>query len=1095
MPSPSNDSKDGMTLTFTRLAAWASYPRLSMREFRTQFPLAGSDDWRGEHDADDSGFEVILVTGNLSLTQDEYLEFLRDPARRLAVDGDLQVEGRVSGVFFVSGDLHCHSVLMSWKWRDDAVRGRILASDCVCISSDDRGARRVAPACRIETRFLFCWFYEIGQVELNAAAVVFILADWDDSHNLDVPNPVVVWHDTVHVLAMEYRDEVTMADSDQPSWDFKAIEAALRAGRSIYQPGFDIACYPVRIAADDALSLDDLPLAYALYRQAAAISPAYYPAWYGMADALWFAGAFEQALDAFIAASKKFPEDECGLLNDAAVLAARCALMLGRLALATQMAGVALDHVAGNWVKVRGTAPAYRMRAEAHLRDGRLDAAQSDLELALEDEPRHDVSLWLMGLVHFLRGEHERAQHFHASAVRFDSDLDVAYEDETTTDFLGGEACRVDWDRQEPGALVAPPKDEAYWRTFMACNESAKIIRVPQQFRSTAMLQDMLDARSEDDDTAWQGDVLDFLEAFPAQAFTPALARAAVARSPHNLKSVPRALIDKAVCLQARRGTSGFALAHVPAQCIDYDVALRAAECGESIANVPPQLVDKALCLAAVMHAPAALDAVPAALIDDDLIAAAIAFGTPWHLENRMPAMYASVALLERAIAQHKRALDAITGTRFDTHLYQHALRRYGRDSDWDQIVARHSPALCEAQPSTSCAEVCWSAFWDEAFILRQVAKKSNRLGPWQIPDACFTQAIADACAKRDRIHLDRIPLRFVHQAMCNAFSKEYPGMLDHVPVAYRSAAICAAAVKKDPANLALVPLARRSVDLCVAALRASAEVECCVPSAVHRAVFERLIARHAGDFEPGFLHLALAERALYRAEPEIDAGIADCASMRAGGLSPEDEMEACFLQGYGHYLRGELAEAAALHPGDDWLDYDEVRFTEPAEPLDFNKGKFDAIMRDLDRLTQAGDYRRALAAVDAGECMLADTGSRDAYFWAQVLDKKRFLAYELGEWDLNETACHQIIERLQHQDLWLFSAFMEPLRAALRSAWFRLGTMHAGAARSAEELKAGLALIDKALALFYSDEDDDVIAPFKEGRATVRALLDAASA
>ena len=147
MLSPSNDSKDGMTPTFTRPSAWTSYPRLSMRAFRAQFPPAGSDDWRGEDDADDSEVEVILVTGNLSLTQDEYLEILRDPARRLAVDGDLHVEGRVSGVFFVSGDLHCHSVLMSWKWRDDAVRGRILASDCVCISSDDRGAASRRASC------------------------------------------------------------------------------------------------------------------------------------------------------------------------------------------------------------------------------------------------------------------------------------------------------------------------------------------------------------------------------------------------------------------------------------------------------------------------------------------------------------------------------------------------------------------------------------------------------------------------------------------------------------------------------------------------------------------------------------------------------------------------------------------------------------------------------------------------------------------------------------------------------------------------------------------------------------------------------------
>lgn len=1100
MLSTSHNHKDGMTPLFTRLSAWASYPRLSMQAFRARFPaIAGDEAGGSDAHGDDDAAQVILITGNLRLTQKQYLAILRHPSRRVAVDGHLQVEGRVSGVFFVSGDLHCDSVLMSWKWRADVVRGRILASDCVCISSDDRGARRIAPACRIETRFLFCWFYEIDRVELNDDAVIFILADWDESHNLERPNPLVAWHDTVHVLATRFTAEVIAADSDQASWDFNRIEAALRKGESIYRAGFDMACYPLQRAADEALSVDDARLAYLLYKQSAAISPAYSPAWNGMGEALWYEGAIEQALYAYTMASDTFPQDESGLMNDACVMAARCALLLRRLPLAREMATRALDHVDGNWVTVSGTAFACRVRAEAHLLDGDLDAAQADLALALEDDRADEVSLWLMGLVHFLRGEHAESRRFHADAVLIDPDLAVDYDEETDTDFLAGEPCRVDWDQIEPGAVSMPLKDEAYWRHFMACNETIKIRRVPPRLRTAALLQDMLEARTGEDENGRQGDWLRFLASFPASAFTPALARAVVARSPYNLAWVPRALVDKAVCLQARPGLVGFSLAHVPEAIIDYEVCLRAVACGESIARVPPALVDKALCLAAIETTPTALDDVPGALIDDDLIAASIAFGTPWHLENKMPAMYLGAPLLEHAISRHKCALDAISGSRFGPGLYEHARHCYGQDADWDRIVARHAPATYKVASYTGCAEVCWSVFWDEAFILGQVAQASSGLSPWQIPDACFTQAIADACAQRDRIHLDKIPLRFVHQAMCDAFSDMYPRMLDHVPVAYRSAAICAAAVNKDPANLALVPLALRSASLCVEALLASEEVEPSVPSAVHRAVFDRLIAQHAGEFPPGFLYLTRAERALCRGVPEIDAAMTDCATVRAvkagSGFTRDDKQTARYLQGYGHYLRGESAKAARLHPGGEWPAYEEVRFTEPGEPVDFNKGRFDVIMRDLDRLTQAGDYRRALDAVDAGERMLADAGSRDACFWAQVLDKKRFVAGELGEWDLNEAACHQAIERLQHEDLWLFGAFMEPLRAALRSAYFRLGTMHADAARSADDLKADLKLIDKALALFYEDEDDDVISPFKEGRATVSALLEAATA
>lgn len=1095
MRSPSNDFKDGMTPIFARLAAWASYPRLSMQAFRARFPAIPD----GDDKNDDGELDVILITGNLRLTQKQYLGILRHTGRRVAVDGHLQVEGRVSGVFFVSGDLYCHSAHLSWSWRSDAVHGRIMASDCVHLSVGERITTRQAPACRIRTRFLFSWCHRLDRVDLNDDAVIFILIDWDESHNLDRPNPVVAWHDTVHVLAMCFTAEVIAADSDQASWDFDRIEAALRAGQSIYRSGFDMACYPVQRAADEALSVDDFRLAYLLYKQAAAISPSYSPAWNGMGEALWHEGAIEQAQDAYTMASDSFPQDEISLMNDATVMAARCALVLRRLPLARELATRALDHVDGNWLKVSGTAFAYRVRAEAHLLDGDLDAAQADLVLALEDDRSHEGALWVMGLVHFLRGEHEQARQFHAAAARLDDDLAVGYDQETDTDFLAGEPCHVDWDQAGPGAPDMPLKDEAYWRHFMACNDTVKITWVPLRLRTAALLQDMIDARTEDDEIGRQGDWLRFLPSFPATAFTPALAQAVVARSPYNLERVPRALVDKAVCLQARPGLVGFSLAHVPEAVIDYAVCLRAVECGESIARVPPALVDKALCLAAIETKPAALNDVPGALIDDDLIAASIAFGTPWHLENEMPSMYLGVALLKHAISRHKRALDAISGNRFGPELYEHARHCYGADADWDAIVARHAPATYKVASYTSCAKVCWSVFWDEAFILGQLAQTSGGLYAWEIPDACFTQAIADACAKRDRIHLDMIPLRFVHQAMCNAFSKAYPRMLDHVPVAYRSAAICRAAVKEDPANLALVPLALRNVDLCVAALLASDKVEFCVPSSVHRAVFDRLIARHAGDFEPGFLYLSRAERAVCRSVPEIDAAMADCATVRArkagSGFTRDDKAQARLLQGYCHYLRGEPARAARLHPGDDWPAYEDIHVEEPSEPVNFNKGKFKAIMRDLDRLTQAGDYRRALAAVDAGERMLADAGSRDAYCWAHVLDKKRFLAYELGEWDLNETACHQAIDRLQHEDLWLFGAFTEPLRAALRSAWFRLGTMHAGADRSAGELKADLKLIDKALALFYSDEDDDVIAPFKEGRATVRALLDAGSA
>ena len=161
---------------------------------------------------------------------------------------------------------------------------------------------------------------------------------------------------------------------------------------------------------------------------------------------------------------------------------------------------------------------------------------------------------------------------------------------------------------------------------------------------------------------------------------------------------------------------------------------------------------------------------------------------------------------------------------------------------------------------------MCWSAFWDEPFILEQISRDGYALGPWEIPDALFTQAIADACNSSERflIHLDSIPYRFVTQAMCERFIREYPDMLGHVPVTFRNAAICLAAVKKEAENLRLVPLALRTVELCVRALRDDSELDDAVPLNAYSEVFDTLLKMHDKEFPLGWLYLGRADGAMY---------------------------------------------------------------------------------------------------------------------------------------------------------------------------------------------------------------------------------------
>lgn len=1111
-----------MTPMFTLLTTWEGATRLSSAEFMQRFSelyridAARTDEDDDEDDEDDEDDDYddeddedeeddaadgrplpwLLVSGNVSVRQSLLLKL--GPGCRLVVDGNLQLiadmpdkhelydNDMLDKVACVSGDMHLDEVWITYAW-DTLVGGRIVCKS-VWLTAEDDCSMRTTPWLRFDTEFVFCWFHKIDRLDLNPEAVIFILGDYGYTDALELPNPLYQWHAVVHVLDQRFVGRVMCDGSDEFAWNWDAIIPAMRRGESLYKQGFDIACYPFHQAAEEAIGAEDRRTSYLLHKKSAALSPAYYEAWFGMGYAMFRDGAWRQALEVFRRAAGLFPDDQPGMVNTALNFAALCALHTGQPVLAAELASLSITFNSDAEYTENAMGDAYRYRAEATLMAGDSDAALADLAQSARLDPHNETTRWLQGLAHHQRNEAELAQAAHARACQYNQRHAASYDTHSSSAFLFHTTNQVDWDRVDIASVGLPAKDEAYWLNYMLNDDDASLGRVPPQWRTDALCREVVEACGEEN--------LGYAAHLPDSAFTRAIAETLMRASPHYMQTIPPRFIDKALVLLARPGTSHFSLAHVPAGVIDVDVCVRAVECGEAFANIPPQFVNKTLCLAGVSAHARTLEDVPPHLIDDDLIAAAIAHGDAYGFRNYLPDMYKTRPLLELAIARDKAALDAIPGERFDADLFAFAEQRYAQDPDWPAIVARHDRGAIERDPDADCATVCWCVFWTEAFMLAQVARDDRELSPYEIPDACFTQAVAEACFEHHPAYFYCIPKRFVTEAMSEAASLEDPGEIEHIPVALRSAAICARAIKNDAAgSLALVPLAQRSVKLCVAALLDGGDHRQ-VPGAVRLEVFDTLIRRHRPRFSPAMLYLNRASGALAATHPRIDLAQADYqflldapANKHIGEADLDKARHGVALC---HYLRGDLAQAAALWPlspaqwAADTLGIDD----EPDEPRDFDSGRFDTMMGGVDLLIKRGDHRYAMRQVDEAERMLVESGSSDAIRWAHVLDKKRYVAYELGLWDVNEAACRAAIERLQNERLWPYLTGHDVIRHTLRSSYYRLATLREHAGLPLAELQADLALFDKALALVGASEDASVLDPFRERHAGLLGML-----
>jgi hypothetical protein len=718
-----------------------------------------------------------------------------------------------------------------------------------------------------------------------------------------------------------------------------------------------------------------------------------------------------------------------------------------------------------------------------------MAGARADLESALTFDARHGTANWLMGLVHHLNGDAQKAEAARqratavsdifnhpfpeaktptdlplASDMKFLSQASPAPElvDHTfSTDFLSPPATSVDWD-DLPIEDSLPVKDEAYWRQFVA-DQPMRLGRVPVSMRTPALCAELVASAGSEPArfAAW----------IPDSVFTPDLALALVRRCSANLQWIPSRLIDRALCLQTPEDER-FSLKHVPRPLQDRALCLHAVACGASLDEVPTDWVDREMCETAVKRHCYQIDLVPATHRDQALYVLAMAYGQPYFVNNHVPSRHKTTEMLRKVIDVAPRALDAIPGRLFDADLYAYAESKYGCHPDWPQIVARHHQEAC--RESGDCAEKCWLVFWDEPFMLEQIVHKQYHLGPYEIPRSHFTAAIAAACFKRDLIHLGFIPTEFVTPDMCRKFIRAHADQLADVPFELRDVPICVTALLKNPDQITQVPPAH------------------------HAAVFETLLTRHRDGLDMNWLLFERGQGYLMAQPHQLDAAAADFSTVLQGkgkGKGKDHDSHcshATFLLGYCKYLEGDLAAADQYLRESGYTDsYATLDLTANKQTQCFDRGRFDELMREASQLGDNGDWNEAYSSVLAAEHLLRQSGTSAHESWAFMLDHKRWISHELELWDVNEATCHEAIGRLEKVTLWGYLRSSDIVRHALRASYNRLaGCVLDQEAPSHADLQVGLDWVEKAFALKGPAESDSVHDEFHEVRTALLLAL-----
>ena len=403
--------------------------------------LEGYDEDEEEEEEEDedeeeesSGF--IYAEGDIRLNQADYRK-LRETFgfyTPLAINGNLQVEGRFTSNTLVNGDLHCDTFYGGEGIS--LVKGTIFARHHAAFIAEDHEVLRQAETMRLNTPYIFSWFYDLSAIKFPEETVIFLLCDYGGYKDMGLTNLHFFWQDDVFVLKPGLCYKVGSRYSDALYWNFDAISKMQEAGQSLFIEGFNISSLSICQQASRLHQLKQYREAFDLYSQVILLSPLYYVGWVNAGNALFLSGAYEQAIPYLEKAAGLFPQRQKELNNRAADLAALCCVRLRRLDEAIRWADFSIESSRDNRDDRAQLYFAYRIRGEVWVLQGEWEKARADLEQAVNMNYNNGSANWLMGLVYHHQGNAKKAKEYHDLAQKAGAKFAAAYDTHGHTDFV-----------------------------------------------------------------------------------------------------------------------------------------------------------------------------------------------------------------------------------------------------------------------------------------------------------------------------------------------------------------------------------------------------------------------------------------------------------------------------------------------------------------------------------------------------------------------------------------------------------------------------------------------------------------------------------
>lgn len=429
-----------------------------MPELRAMYEaLPGAEDEDDDEDEDEAaesahdGPMLVYFAGDTELDHAQWRTIREQAGTRLiAVDGNLRFSGTCAPNGCVRDNLHCDA-LHGPEFL--LVGGTVHARQFAYLAAEDHEVVQRGAPLRLDTPIVFAWFHDVAQLQLAPGTVLDILCDYNDYRAMQVRTPHFFWNASLFALKPELCHAADSDYSDAPYWNIDAFRACADRGESYFIDGFDSASLPLQAQGDDLIRAGDLAAAFARYRQAAMLSPAWSPGWRDMGMALYHAGAYAQALPLFRRAAACFPPRHRKLPQRAADHAALCAVRLRQLDLAIELATSSIEATRNNPMDREKRYLPYRVRGEARMLQDDWQGAREDLAIAADWGWSKPAPHWLLGRVLHHVGEHRQASQCQAKTLKVGSQRYAAdFASHACADFACAAPVRVDWD----GADTAP---------------------------------------------------------------------------------------------------------------------------------------------------------------------------------------------------------------------------------------------------------------------------------------------------------------------------------------------------------------------------------------------------------------------------------------------------------------------------------------------------------------------------------------------------------------------------------------------------------------------------------------------------------------